>query len=159
VIPCPRCGGDRVRADDAAYGEPEIMLAECQVCSCDFDVRITAEGVELAPVIYHGPGSGWDGPPHSHRDGVPCVLCDLADAADAAAGVDPGPVRIPWDGTPPPMVPAVYHPETGAWHHAAAPCGLCDRYRGELMRDPSPTRAHDDVERPFEDGGPDARLP
>jgi hypothetical protein len=91
VIACPACGSDRVQARDAYPDEPEIMAATCQApgCGASFDVRVTAAGVELAPVTYHGPSSGWDGPPHIHREGAACVLCDLAAAADAADAGEP----------------------------------------------------------------------
>jgi hypothetical protein len=89
VIACPDCGSDRVRVHDAPYDdEPEIMTAECLAPGCreSFDVRVTASGVELAPVVYHGRESGFA--PYSHREWEPCVLCDLADTAHAA---DPDP--------------------------------------------------------------------
>jgi hypothetical protein len=126
VIACPVCGGDRIEAHDAPYDEPGIMSATCQRCHKSFDVRVTASGVEPAPVIYHGPESGFA--PYSHREWEPCVLCDLADAADAA-DPDPNPDRAGRDFQGafdnPPRVPSIYHPELGYWHDAQAPCALC----------------------------------
>jgi hypothetical protein len=87
VIACPVCGADRVRAVDAYDDEPEIMAAYCLDCGKNFDVRVAAEGVELAPVIVHGPESAWTGRPDDHREGDPCVLCDVEDlAADDPGG-------------------------------------------------------------------------
>jgi hypothetical protein len=84
---CPNCGSSRVKAYEVDGYEPDVLYAQCQDCPEGWDVRVTAEGVVAAPVIYHGPGSGWDGPPHGHRESEPCVLCDLAaDAGD----LDPG---------------------------------------------------------------------
>jgi hypothetical protein len=78
---CPSCGSDCIRALEVDYpGEPDILYAQCQQCPEGWDVRVTANGVEAAAVIDHGPETGFA--PYCHREGTPCVLCDLADAAD-----------------------------------------------------------------------------
>jgi hypothetical protein len=112
-------------AHDAPYGEPGIMLAECQRCRKSFDVRVTAEGVEPAPVVVHGPESAWTGRPDAHREWEPCVLCDVEDLADDDGDPDPGGGDFRGAFDNPPRVPSIYHRELGYWHDAQAPCALC----------------------------------